>query len=92
MGGIAYKLSAGKFSDAFHVFELEWDEDKFTWYVDGEQFASMLITSDELSEAHNEYFLLLNIAVGGTYSGRPNDNTVFPQHMLIDWIRVYQKQ
>ncbi|MBT6963091.1 MAG: glycoside hydrolase family 16 protein, partial [Lentimicrobiaceae bacterium] len=50
------------------------------------------ITSDELSEAHNEYFLLLNIAVGGTYSGRPNDNTVFPQHMLIDWIRVYQKQ
>jgi beta-glucanase (GH16 family) len=73
------------------VFELEWDSEKISWFVDGEQYASTPITADELSEFHQDFFLLLNIAVGGTFAGRPDDSTPFPQYMYVDWVRVYEK-
>jgi beta-glucanase (GH16 family) len=91
MGAAAFKLAQGKFADAFHVFELEWDADRIAWFVNGEQFASTSITSDELSEFHEAFFILLNVAVGGTHAGRPDMTTTFPQYMYVDWVRVYQK-
>jgi beta-glucanase (GH16 family) len=92
MGAVAYKLDQGAFSDAFHIFELEWNPDSLLWFVDGQQYASMPIASDELSEFHEEFFILLNIAVGGSHAGRPNSNTTFPQHMYVDWVRVYENK
>lgn len=91
MGAVPYELEQGKFADDFHIFELEWTENKINWLVDGEQYASTEITSDELSEFHKEFFLLLNIAVGGTWAGRPDETTDFPQYMYVDWIRVYKQ-
>ncbi|PQV48833.1 glycosyl hydrolase family 16 [Jejuia pallidilutea] len=87
-----FKLEKGKFADAFHIFTLEWDADKISWFVDGVQFASVPITDDTLSEFHNNFFILFNIAVGGTHAGRPNDTTIFPQYMYVDWVRVYKKK
>lgn len=91
MGAASYELKTGKFSDTFHVFELEWDENKVAWLIDGVEFASMPITADELSEFHKEFFILLNVAVGGTWAGRPDVESVFPQYMYVDWVRVYKK-
>jgi beta-glucanase (GH16 family) len=91
MGAESFELDDGKFADSFHVFELEWDSEKISWLVDGEQYASTPITADELSEFHQDFFLLLNIAVGGTFAGRPDDTTEFPQYMYVDWVRVYEK-
>jgi len=91
MGAVSYKLETGKFADDFHVFELEWDAEKFVWYVDGVQFASMLISDKEFSALHEDFFLLLNIAVGGTFAGRPDSSTPFPQFMYVDWIRHYKR-
>ena len=91
MGAESFQLEKGKFSDEFHVFELEWNENELIWFVDGKQFAEMDISSDELTELHKEFFILFNIAVGGTYAGRPDDTTNFPQHMYVDWVRVYEK-
>jgi beta-glucanase (GH16 family) len=90
MGAVGTRLSDGWFADSFHVFELEWDAQGMRWFVDGNQFASTSITAPELSEFHQEFFILLNIAVGGRTAGRPNDTTVFPQTMYVDWVRVYQ--
>ncbi len=92
MGAAAYKLEQGKFADAFHIFELEWDSNRIAWFVDGEQFASMPISSDELSEFHKEFFIVLNTAVGGAHAGRPDANSGFPQYMYIDWVRVYKNK
>lgn len=92
MGAVSYKLKEGKFSDDFHIFELEWNEKEISWFVDGEKYASMPITDDEFSEFHKEFFILLNIAVGGTYAGYPDETTTFPQYMYTDWIRVYEKK
>ena len=91
MGAVAYKLEQGIFAEDFHVFELEWDSEGFTWLVDGEKYAATYINDKERSEFQKEFFILLNLAVGGTYAGRPDDTTKFPQHMYVDWVRVYQK-
>ena len=92
MGAVPFELEQGKFADEFHVFELEWNETSISWLVDGKEYASMPITAKELSEFHEEFFIVLNIAVGGTYAGRPDDTTVFPQNMYVDWVRVYKKR
>lgn len=91
MGAESFKLADGRFADDFHVFELEWSEERVAWSVDGKEYASMPINTEELSEFHKDFFLLLNIAVGGTHAGRPNETTTFPQYMYVDWVRVYQK-
>ncbi len=91
MGAVAFELEQGRFADAFHVFELEWDAERIAWSVDQQEFASIPISSDELSEFHEEFFILLNIAVGGAHAGRPDATTDFPQYMYIDWVRVYQR-
>lgn len=91
MGAETFTLKKGKFADDFHVFELEWDANRFAWFVDGEKYAETDISSDELTEFHKEHFILLNVAVGGTWAGRPDKTTTFPQHMYVDWVRVYQK-
>lgn len=92
MGALPFKLEQGIFADAYHIFELEWDRDSITWFVDGQKFASTSIAAEERSEFHKEFFILLNLAVGGTYAGRPDTSTVFPQYMYIDWVRVYKKE
>ncbi len=92
MGAASFKLEQGKFADAFHIFELEWDATRISWLVDGKQFASMPISGDELSEFRKEFFILLNVAVGGTHAGRPDATSIFPQYMYVDWVRVYKKK
>ncbi|WKK67160.1 glycoside hydrolase family 16 protein [Lutimonas zeaxanthinifaciens] len=91
MGAVAYELKNGRFPDDFHVFELEWDAKEISWYVDGEKYATVDITTSELTEFHKEFFILLNLAVGGRHAGRPDESNVFPQQMYVDWVRVYQK-
>jgi beta-glucanase (GH16 family) len=91
MGAKSFKLDRGVFADAFHVFELEWSASKIAWSVDGQQFASMPIDSDDFEALRKEFFILLNIAVGGRHAGRPNATTTFPQFMYIDWVRVYHR-
>lgn len=91
MGAVTFELEEGRFADDFHIFELQWDADSIAWLVDGQQYASVNITDPVMSEFHKEHFILLNVAVGGTWAGRPDETTVFPQKMVIDWVRVHQK-
>jgi beta-glucanase (GH16 family) len=81
-------------ADDYHVFGIEWEPDVIRWYIDGENFHTA--SPDTLwgmgEWAFNkEFFLLINVAVGGNWPGNPDDTTVFPQQMLVDWIRIYQR-
>ena len=92
MGEVIYTLKEGKFADDFHLFELEWTKEKITWKVDDKTYAQLDITLDTYAAFHKPFFILLNIAVGGELSGRPDDSSIFPQYMYVDWIRVYQEK
>ena len=87
-----FRLTSGKFSDQFHVFAIEWTENEICWFIDDYCYARKSINDSEFSALHQEFFILLNIAVGGEWAGRPDITTQLPQVMIIDWIRVYQKR
>ena len=84
-------LANGKFIDEFHVFTIIWDEEKIRWYLDDVQFNVIDITPAHMTEFHQPYFFIFNIAVGGNWPGYPDATTMFPQRMFVDYIRVFQK-
>jgi beta-glucanase (GH16 family) len=91
--GSTYKLSDGeKFSEGFHTFKLEWDEDEVEFYVDDTLFH--VANKDEVGDKEWVYdhpnFLIFNLAVGGHWPGNPDETTEFPQTMEIDYVRVYE--
>jgi beta-glucanase (GH16 family) len=88
----AYRLPRGRFSDAFHVFAVEWEPQVVRFYVDDKLYATR--TPADLPPGtrwvyDHPFFVLLNLAVGGNLPGSPGDSTVFPQRMLVDYVRVY---
>ena len=83
-------LSSGIFADEFHVFTIKWDSQSITWYLDDVQFHVIDITGPELTEFHQEFFFIFNVAVGGNWPGNPNASTNFPQKMVVDYVRVFQ--
>jgi beta-glucanase (GH16 family) len=90
-----------KFSDDFHEFTLEWEPDEFRWYVDDVLYATQKswfskdIGTDlpHPGEApfDREFYLQVNLAVGGKWPGYPDRTTKFPQQMTIDYIKVFQR-
>ena len=96
-GGIGgpVTLPGGKaFADGFHVYGIEWETNSIRWFVDDQVYFS--ITPARLPQnTHWAFdqskFILLNLAVGGYWPGFPDASTTFPQRMLVDYVRVYQK-
>lgn len=89
----AYELTNDRFDTGFHVFGIEWGEDYVNYYVDGVLYNQ--ITRADVEEVKGQwvfdqpFFIIINLAVGGNYGGPPNDATVFPQEMLVDYVRVF---
>lgn len=83
-------LTSGKFKDKFHVFSVVWDEEKIVWYMDDVQYHIIDTTPARLDEFRAPFFFIFNVAVGGNWPGAPNASTKFPQHMIVDYVRVYQ--
>lgn len=74
----------------FHVYSIIWDEDKIEWYIDDNKYHTIDITPSGLSEFHQDFFFIFNVAVGGNWPGSPNSATEFPQRMYVDYVRVFQ--
>ncbi len=88
--GNGHSLSSGIYADEFHVFSIVWDETQIVWYMDDIQYHIVDITPSGLSEFHNPFFFIFNVAVGGNWPGSPNSTSIFPQRMIVDYIRVFQ--
>lgn len=86
-----YKKFDFAFSDDYHIFEADWDEDRIVGKIDGNAYFSFPIDPATREEFLSKFFMILNVAVGGTLGGPPNDSTTWPQEMLVDWVRVYEK-
>jgi beta-glucanase (GH16 family) len=83
-------LNAASLSADWHYYELEWNATTITIRFDGHDVMSRSIVGAEFDEFRQPFYLLFNLAVGGTWGGYPDGTTVFPQYMYIDWVRVYQ--
>lgn len=83
-------LSTGDFSDRFHIFSIVWDRNEITWYVDNQSFKAFTNTNISGYPFNNPFFFILNVAVGGNWPGSPDATTLFPQEMVVDYIRVFQ--
>jgi len=82
------------FSDAFHVYTVEWDENSVSIFVDDNKYFTFTNehSSYDAWPFDNPMHLLLNIAVGGFWGGQKGiDDSIFPKQMLVDYVRVYQK-
>jgi beta-glucanase (GH16 family) len=83
-----------RFADDFHVFAVEWEPNGIRFYVDDDLYVSRSradLRSGWKWVFDHPFFLLLNLAVGGDWPGNPDATTVFPQTMLVDYVRVYQR-
>jgi hypothetical protein len=76
--------------DQFHVFSIVWNQTTITWYLDDVPYHVIDITPVGLNELKKEFFFIFNVAVGGDWPGSPDATTVFPQRMVVDYIRVFQ--
>lgn len=80
------KVLGSSYNDDYHVFSIEWTDDGVVWRIDGEQ-----TLSTEKYIPNDKMYLYINTAVGGNWPGSPDTQTAFPQTMLIDYVKYYQK-
>ena len=93
-----YALESGTFDADFHVFRVDWDPAVISFFVDDRLFQSVsartVLGGGRSWVFDTPFFLSLNVAVGGSFltpTGQPDQNTVFPQRMTVDWVRAYSR-
>lgn len=87
----SYGFTDQRFDTEFHIFAIEWGENFIDFFVD--DILYLTITPDDVPGEwvyDSEFFMILNVAVGGDYVGFPTSKTPFPQKMVIDYVRVYK--
>jgi beta-glucanase (GH16 family) len=93
--GVQPLPGGASYADGFHTFAIEWDPGEIRFYVD-----DVLYETQDQNGAPGgawvfdgqPFFIILNVAVGGNWPGNPDSTTVFPQKLLVDYVRVYQKK
>jgi beta-glucanase (GH16 family) len=92
IGGSYHFSEDIKVGDNFHIFTVEWTTNRISWFVDEKRYFS--VTPNSLPAKSRwvftePQFLLLNLAVGGSWPGKPDENNKYPKSMLVDYVRVY---
>jgi beta-glucanase (GH16 family) len=90
-----YTLDSGDFGDEFHTFGIEWEEGEVSWLLDDEVYYTQTSWCSSLDGENapfdRDFYIILNLAVGGDWPGSPDSDTTFPKTMTVDYVRVYQK-
>jgi beta-glucanase (GH16 family) len=91
--GTSYTLTSGTYADKFHVFSVIWEADKVEIFMDDISYYKFNRSNvGAAAYPFNEpFFLLFNVAVGGDWPGSPDASTIFPQQMVVDYVRVFKK-
>jgi beta-glucanase (GH16 family) len=88
-----YYKQDGRWDEDFHIYAVEWFEDRLDFFIDGYLYHRIAKSDVEAKGKwvfDQPFFLLLNVAVGGNLPGPPNASTIFPQTMQVDYVRVYE--
>jgi beta-glucanase (GH16 family) len=85
-------VSVDSLKDDFHVYAIEWDENEIRWYFDDQPYFRLTPQAVPGEWIFNRsFFIIINLAVGGAFSGYPDSKTIFPQFLYVDYVRVYQR-
>lgn len=82
-------------NDDYHLFSMNWTPNTITTYIDGRELWTMDISAGnctDCEEFHQPHFMILNLAVGGTFTGQLNDSLIsapLPAEMMVDYVRIY---
>jgi len=81
-----------EYAEKFHVFTLLWEANQLVWYMDETPFH--IITPADMQgqeyRFNTPFYMIFNVAVGGNWPGNPDETTVFPQQMEIDYVRYFK--
>lgn len=77
----------------FHNYSIVWDENSIGLFLDGNKYYEVNIkgNTNSTEEFHKPQFIILNLAIGGDWPKNPDQTTVFPDTVFVDYVRVYQK-
>ena len=101
--GPAYVFPTGDSVTNFHLYAVEWTSDAIRWYVDNHLYETQttwwsasgpdgaVVNHPYPAPFNQPFFVIMNLAVGGNFDGNPDDATVFPGEMQVDYIRVYDE-
>jgi beta-glucanase (GH16 family) len=97
--GQQHRLANGGTVADWHVYAVDWEPGRITWSVDGVAYFTRNFWSSRTGADANAwpapfdkpFYILINLAIGGRFGGNPTSATAFPQEMLVDYVRVYQR-
>ena len=96
--GRRYDFATGQTAAEWHTYGMIWSKNSVSYYVDDPSSPYVTYTTSNLNglsgavwpfDAGQANFILLNLAVGGSWPGSPNSSTPFPSEMLVDYVRIY---
>lgn len=80
----------------FHLYTIEWEPTQIRWYIDRtthpDPVHTVDITAANQEELHKPFHIILNLALGGQFPGTQPNPANFPLFMMVDYVRVWQKQ
>lgn len=78
--------------EGFHIFEMDWTPDQMEFFVDGESVYTFIPRdkSEAVWPFAQPFFITVNMAIGGNLGGPEIDDAIFPQELVVDYIRVYE--
>ncbi len=81
-------------ADDFHTFAIEWDYEGIRWFYDDELYYDLDrgAVGDREWVFDQPFFIILNLAIGGTLGGTISLDTKFPTNLYVDYVRVYQPE
>ena len=80
---------------SYHVYALEWEPDEYRLFVDNQCYFTFKNEHSDFAEwaFDKRFHLLLNLAIGGNWGGQKGiDESLFPHHFQVDYVRVYEKK
>ena len=96
--GTTYDFPSGETASDWHTYGMIWSKGSVAYYVDDPTQPYVTYTPSSISgfsgsvwpfDAGQANFIILNMAVGGSWPGSPNSSTPFPAQMLVDYVRIY---
>lgn len=81
--------SGGNVHDSFHLYAAQWSTDSISWLCDNVRFGTITKAQNPQLPWDKPFYFIINLAVGGNFDGNTNNTTVFPESLIVDYVRVY---